>query len=148
LHIMKYVKSIGLFFVYPLICLMAGLMIGQSMKVMKEKEQQEEFHYNETITPAPPVIVYDEHDVMNPSAITAVEPLDTVQKEELPVGKGFYIGLYNDYVVVYHNDRKTIFLFTDMKSAQLPVDVQRDLAEGIYMKDEGELYDFLENYTS
>ena len=157
--IMKYVRSIGLFFVYSLICLVFGILIGQSLNEKKTVEQQEVQNHDNVVATAPPVIINDEgdkegrdelsseHDVMNQSALAEMEQIDFKQTEDGPE-TGYFISLYNHYVVVYHSDQKTIFLFTDMKAEELPDDVQKDLVKGIFMKDEGELYDFLENYTS
>lgn len=54
----------------------------------------------------------------------------------------------NDYVVVYLPDAKTIFEYTDIPLSTLPQDVKAQLTTGLPMKDEAELYDFLESYTS
>jgi len=162
LHIMKYVRSISLFFVYPLLCFALGFFVGEALNE-KEKNGSDTHIMQENLSAsAPPVIVYDEKDaailqkemivqeqnVMNPSAVSQLEEEELNEKAAEMISEGYYVASYNDYVVVYHNDRKTIYLFTDMKVQELPVEVQGELSDGIYMKDEGELYDFLENYTS
>ena len=156
---MKYVRWISLFFVYPAVCFILGIILGYAMpeydySAGEEVKQQ----INRVSTQGSP-IMNDEQDkvdvteqqspkepflhqqVINPSAIQQTEG------ESTP-GEGYFVTLLNNYVVVYHEDRATIFLFTDIKAEELPREIQINLENGISMKNEGALYDFLENYTS
>lgn len=63
-------------------------------------------------------------------------------------GKSFYIVVYDGYVTVLLEDRETIYLQTGMKALELPENMQQELMQGMYIPDEENLYDFLENYTS
>ena len=63
-------------------------------------------------------------------------------------GEGYYLCELQGFVVVYLEDRKTIYEFTEIPLTDLPEEVQQEVAEGKYMKDHGDLYAFLENYSS
>lgn len=120
---MKYVKSISLFFVYPLCCFLMGLFIGMDAPDTEEAD------------PIPKEAVTN-HSVL-------------VQTKQTPVlQEGYFLKNINNHVVVYQMDQETVFLFTEIYVDQLPEEVQEKLEQGIVMPDEGSLYDFLENYTS
>ena len=54
----------------------------------------------------------------------------------------------NNYVVVYLEDMKTVYMDTDILLKDLPDDIQQDIIHVMYIPDEESLYDFLENYSS
>ena len=60
----------------------------------------------------------------------------------------FILSYDDEYVVVYHADRKTLYSNTDIRISSLPVDLQKEIAEGKEIYSEEELYNFLENYSS
>ena len=60
----------------------------------------------------------------------------------------YYLHERNGYVVVYKNDHKTIFEYTDIIYEELPEHLQTEIKNGKYVKDLDELYGFLENYSS
>ena len=64
-----------------------------------------------------------------------------------PTGS-FYIMAYDHYIVVMLDDKKTVFLSTNIKLSDLPVDIQQDIMRGLFIPNEESLYDFLERYTS
>lgn len=156
---MKYVRWISLFFVYPAICFVLGVILGYAMPEYGYSGSEElKLQINRVSAQGSPII-NDEQDkvdvieqqsqkepfphqqVINPSAIQQTEG-------EGNQGEGYFVTLLNNYVVVYHGDRATIFLFTDIKAEELPREIQINLENGISMENEGALYDFLENYTS
>jgi len=160
---MKYVKGISLFFVYPACCFLLGITTGcilyenRGMQTVIEdpanKEQDvlkddKEGAENEAEGKAkdlynPQIENLPDRYVMNPNA------LHEMLTEELEGDReGYYITIADNSVIVYHGDKKTIFLTTDIQAQELPDDVQADLKSWMYMEDEGMLYDFLENYTS
>ena len=61
---------------------------------------------------------------------------------------GFYLYEKNGYVVVYENDKKTPYEYTDIFYEELPELLKQEIKNGKYIKNEEELYGFLENYTS
>lgn len=54
----------------------------------------------------------------------------------------------NGYVSVYKLPENEIFEYTDVIMDILPVGMQEEIHNGKYLKNEEELYNFLENYTS
>ncbi len=62
--------------------------------------------------------------------------------------EGFYLCELQGFVVVYLNDRTTIYEFTEIPITDLPEEVQQEVAEGKYVATIKELYAFLENYSS
>lgn len=60
----------------------------------------------------------------------------------------FYIMAYDHKLLVMLEDKKTVFLATEIPISDLPGDVQQDVMRGLFIPNEVALYDFLENYTS
>lgn len=60
----------------------------------------------------------------------------------------FYLVVENNYVVVYLDDRETIYMYTDILLSELPDTVQQDVINVMFVEDEESLYDFLESYSS
>lgn len=60
----------------------------------------------------------------------------------------FLLVDHNDYVAVYQLPEREIYEYTDVIMEVLPEEVQKEVQEGKYIKNEEELYNFLENYTS
>ncbi len=63
-------------------------------------------------------------------------------------GEGFYLAIKDNEVVVYKEDLETIYINTGILVEQLPYDVQEQLIQMIWVAEEQELYNFLENYSS
>lgn len=60
----------------------------------------------------------------------------------------FYLFEVNGYVVVFLNDQKTPYEYTDILYDELPLLLQQEIRNGKYIKNLEELYGFLENYSS
>lgn len=60
----------------------------------------------------------------------------------------FYLAVYDNEVVVYLEDRRTIYIHTEIPLTSLPEDVQQEIIQMMWMPDERSLYNFLENYSS
>lgn len=60
----------------------------------------------------------------------------------------YYVIYRQGRIVIYYSDRKTVFEYPDIKLGDLPIDLQCELLSGKEMKDEAELYNFLQNYSS
>lgn len=54
----------------------------------------------------------------------------------------------NGYVTIYLPDGTTLYDYTNIPLEKLPESLQEALAAGVHFKNSGELYDFLETYTS
>lgn len=60
----------------------------------------------------------------------------------------YYMAVFDNEVVVYYSDKKTVFEYTGISTENLPETELRKLNYGIYVKDQEELYGILENYSS
>ena len=60
----------------------------------------------------------------------------------------FYLMVENNYVVVYLDDRQTVYMDTDILLTDLPSDVQQDIINVMFIPNEESLYNFLETYSS
>ncbi|MDE5718863.1 MAG: hypothetical protein K2I53_14880 [Lachnospiraceae bacterium] len=67
-------------------------------------------------------------------------------KEKAP--QGFYLMVADHFIVVYEEDRSTLYMNTDILLERLPDTLQREIMEGKHMSGEEELYLFLESYSS
>lgn len=67
-------------------------------------------------------------------------------KEKEP--ESFYLMVADHFIVVYEEDRSTIYMNTDILLDLLPDSLQREIMEGKYVASEEELYLFLESYSS
>ena len=54
----------------------------------------------------------------------------------------------NDYVTVYSLPENVVYEYTDVIMDILPIELQEEIRQGKFLKNEEELYNFLENYTS
>lgn len=62
--------------------------------------------------------------------------------------ESFYLAVYDNEVIVYLEDRKTVYIETQIKLDSLPEELQRDIIQMMWIENEEKLYDFLENYSS
>lgn len=60
----------------------------------------------------------------------------------------FYLAVYDNEVVVYLEDKKTIYINTEIPLDSLPENVQQEIIQMMWMPDEESLYNFLESYSS
>ena len=70
---------------------------------------------------------------------------------ESSVGTASYeyvLGEEDGYIIVYYADRETVYSNTDIRVEELPASLQKEIGEGKPVYSEGELYDFLESYSS
>ncbi len=63
-------------------------------------------------------------------------------------GTSYYLLSEDGAITVYYRDQKTIFEYTGIMTEHLPADIQTKVLHGMEIKDEAELYDFLETYSS
>lgn len=62
--------------------------------------------------------------------------------------KGFFLLNENHYVVVYDYSLSYVYMNTDIMVEKLPESLQEEILNIKYVEDEGELYNFLESYSS
>ncbi len=60
----------------------------------------------------------------------------------------FYLAVYDNEVVVYLEDKETIYIETHIRLDSLPEELQQQIIEMMWIEDEEKLYSFLENYSS
>lgn len=60
----------------------------------------------------------------------------------------FYLVAEDNFVVVYYGDLNTLFMHTDIALDTLPKELQEEIIQVKYVTGEGELYTFLESYSS
>ena len=60
----------------------------------------------------------------------------------------FYLAVYDNKVVVYLEDMQTVYIETDIRLDSLPATLQQNIIDMMWIRDEEELYSFLENYSS
>lgn len=60
----------------------------------------------------------------------------------------FYLGVYDNEVIVYLEDLETVYIETDIRLDTLPEQMQREIIGFLWVEDEETLYNFLENYSS
>lgn len=68
-------------------------------------------------------------------------------QEEGGYGK-YYLKESDGFVIVYKEDKQTVFETTGISLDTLPDSLQEEIKAGKYVKSEKELYSFLENYSS
>ena len=54
----------------------------------------------------------------------------------------------NDYLTVYSADDTTVYEYTDIRYSDLDDHLRHKIRNGYYIKDDAELFGFLENYSS
>lgn len=60
----------------------------------------------------------------------------------------YYLMEKNGYVVVYLEDKETVYEYTSIEIVDLPITLQNEVKNGKYIENIEELYGFLENYSS
>lgn len=60
----------------------------------------------------------------------------------------YYLKDVEGYVTVYEADQKTVFDYTSILVSDLPENLQEDIKDGIKLTSLGQVYGFLENYSS
>lgn len=60
----------------------------------------------------------------------------------------FYLAAYDNEVVVYLEDRETVFIETEIPLEEFPEEIQSEIIQMLWIPDEETLYDFLEGYSS
>lgn len=60
----------------------------------------------------------------------------------------FYLAVYDNEVVVYLEDKRTIYINTEIPLSTLPEQTQQEIIQMMWVPDEESLYNILENYSS
>jgi hypothetical protein len=62
--------------------------------------------------------------------------------------EGFYLMVADHFIVVYEEDKETLYMNTDILLESLDETLQAEVIQGKYVENEEELYHFLESYSS
>ena len=62
--------------------------------------------------------------------------------------ESFYLAVLDNEVVVYLEDRSTVYINTGISLEELPEQIQLQIMDMLFVPDEEALYDFLETYSS
>ncbi len=60
----------------------------------------------------------------------------------------FYVMVEKNYIVVYCDDKKTLYMKTNIMLDDLSDELQQEIINGMFVEDEKTLYYFLESYSS
>ncbi len=60
----------------------------------------------------------------------------------------YYLAVYDNQVLVYLDDRETVYIETDIQLDSLPADVQQEIMQMKWIENEETLFNFLESYSS
>lgn len=60
----------------------------------------------------------------------------------------FYLAAYDNYVLVFLEDQKTVYIETEISLDSLPEETQQEIIRMMWIENEEELYNFLETYSS
>lgn len=60
----------------------------------------------------------------------------------------FYLAAYDNKVRVYLEDKQTVYIETDIRVDLLPEELQQQIMQMMWVENQKELYNFLENYSS
>ena len=60
----------------------------------------------------------------------------------------YYIKGTDGYVTVYFADRETVYEYTSIPTDELPKEIQKEITSGKKVDSIGQVYGFLENYSS
>ena len=60
----------------------------------------------------------------------------------------YYLKAVEGYVTVFESDKKTVYDYTTIRVEDLPEHIQEKLVNGIKLTSLGQVYGFLENYSS
>ena len=66
----------------------------------------------------------------------------------LDQGQGYYLMVADHLIVVYRNDRQTLYMNTDILLESLEDALQAEIMQGKYLATEEEVLNFLESYSS
>lgn len=78
----------------------------------------------------------------------ALDQTEAEKRSENDMEICYYIKAADGYVTVYEADKKTVYEYTSILVEDLPEELQDDLKQGIKVMSPGQVYGFLENYSS
>ena len=116
----------------------AAIFIGVLVSVQRSSTPQKEQRGVELVETETP-------QTENENETVAAEP-DT--EDVVEETYEYVLVDHNNYVAVYQLPERTIYEYTDVIMDVLPEETREEIRKGKYLRNEEELYNFLENYTS
>ena len=84
-------------------------------------------------------VITTENDVSKEEAVTISQEYMTCP---------YYIKEKDGRLIVYESKSQMIYMETSIEIDMLPIEIKEKLDAGIFFETEGDLYDFLESYSS
>ena len=134
---MKILKSIGLYFVLPIIFIIMGILVHMLYLEL--------FYPNKYAQPLESSFLTEESREVVSSSESNVAKTDFENEDEY---SGYYLTVLEGKIVVMEKDQKTIYLTTDIYAEALSESLRQELLHGKFIKSIEELYGFLESYSS
>lgn len=106
-------------------------------------EEIESYNQNPSLTDLEKGFIYMELVSFSGKRIVVRKSYEPVEET-----KGFFLLNENHYVVVYNKSLSDIYMNTDIRVEELPQKLQEEIINMKFVEDEGELYNFLESYSS
>lgn len=132
---MKILKSIGLYFVLPVLFILLGILL--------HIVYLEFFYPNKYNPPEETSFLTEESKAVVSSSESNIAKTDFTEEES-----GYYLTVVKGKIVVMEMDQKTIYLTTDIYAEALSDSLKEELMQGKFINSIEELYGFLESYTS
>lgn len=133
---MKILKSIGLYFVLPIIFIILGILL--------HIVYLEFFYPNKYNSSSESSFLTEESKAVVSSSESNIAKTDFESEES----EGYYLTVLEGKIVVMEQDQKTIYLTTDIYAEALSQSLKEELIKGKFIHSMEELYGFLESYTS
>ena len=88
-----------------------------------------------------------------PKETTITTENDVSKEESVTISQEYitcpyYIKEEDGRLVVFESKHQSVFMETSIETSSLPQEIQEKLEAGIFFQTEGDLYDFLESYSS
>ena len=117
----------------------AAIFIGVIVSVQGSSTPQKEQRGVELVETETPQTETENETVASEPDTAAVTAEETYE---------YVLVDHNNYVAVYQLPERTIYEYTDVIMDVLPEEIREEIRRGKYLRNEEELYNFLENYTS
>ena len=142
---MKILKSIGLYFVLPVIFIIFGIMLHIVYLEFFYPNKYKTIENNNFLTEESTAVVSSSK---NNIAKTDFEEEAISDTEETVEESGYYLMVKEGKIIVMEKDQKTVYLTTDIYAEALSETLKQELLQGKFINSMEELYGFLESYTS
>ncbi len=109
----------------------------------KLADEIEEYNQNPSLTDLEKGFSFMELISFSPAKVVVRKSYTPIKEEE-----GFFLLNEDHHVVVYDSSLSYVYMTTDILVDELPEKLQEEILNMKFVEDEGELYNFLESYSS